>query len=113
MQSLVPSQDRDGTARIDATTLTAPSDASPSRLHHQSITALSGTTGPISAAPAVRVSCDCARHLFMWEWALNKEEAAPLLYGNGDPPDLTNPGYQLGLCKHLIRVLRVVERQGL
>lgn len=60
----------------------------------------------------VRVSCDCERFLFFFEYALAKRKAAHIRFGNGEPPTITNPSQKIGLCKHLIVVLReIIKRQ--
>lgn len=70
-------------------------------------------TGRLVDAPGVSVSCNCSRFLYKWEWVLWQRGAAPLAYGNGAPPDVTNPGYKVATCKHLVRVLSHIAAKRL
>ena len=51
----------------------------------------------------VKISCSCPDFVYAgWEWALWKRGSADIIYGNGEPPDITNPGGLVtGCCKHL------------
>ena len=61
--------------------------------------------GPVIDAPSVVVSCACRDFMFRWEWVLNKRGSADIIYGNGRPPDTSNPNYLPGVCKHLFKIL--------
>lgn len=50
----------------------------------------------------VLVSCSCPDHMYRWEYALWRKGAAELVYGNGDPPDETNPKQKNACCKHIV-----------
>lgn len=57
----------------------------------------------------VEVSCSCGDFLFKgFEYALMKKGAAKIIYGNGEPPKITNPKLIPGVCKHLAGVLRLL-----
>lgn len=109
---------RDGSTRLSATTVTAPpAGTAPGALghvHRQVVLARpAGTTGPVGGAQGIVVGCDCARHMYVWEWVLDQQGAARLTHGNGAPPEQTNPEHRMGLCKHLVAVLRAVAARGL
>ena len=76
------------------------------RLHRLAITVPKGYIGKFSKCPEVQIDCDCMRHLFVWNWALLKKNAATKDYTNGMPPDITNPGYVPGCCKHGLVAIR-------
>ncbi len=63
----------------------------------------------------VEVSCSCPDYVFAgWEWSNAQVGASKIIYGNGEPPDLKNPGHRPGLCKHLIALRALVkEKHGL
>lgn len=61
----------------------------------------------------VKVSCSCPDFMFRWEWADAQVGAADIIYGNGEPPDETNPSHEIGLCKHLVALRKLIkERNG-
>ena len=72
-----------------------------------------GYTGSLMACPAVKVSCDCERHKFVYEIALWKRGAADVIYSNGKMPTETNPQLIPGCCKHLIQAIRYVFRNNI
>jgi hypothetical protein len=65
--------------------------------------------GTLFKCPAVVIECDCARFLFMWEWALHHHGAAEILHSNGDAPDYMNPEYIPGCCKHQYIMLNFIR----
>jgi hypothetical protein len=57
----------------------------------------------------VEVSCSCGDFVFKgWEYALFKQGAAKILYGNGEKPKITNPKLIPGSCKHIAGLLRLL-----
>lgn len=61
----------------------------------------------------VKVSCSCPDHMYRFEWALWKKGAADLVYSNGEAPDITNPGYLGGCCKHVVALWFFLETKKL
>jgi len=60
----------------------------------------------------VEVSCSCPDYMFGgWEWSNAQVGAAQIIYGNGEPPDIRNPGHKPGLCKHLIALRALIEKK--
>ena len=47
--------------------------------------------------------------MFRWEYANNLVGASDIIYGNGDPPDETNPKYRPGMCKHLLALRTLIK----
>lgn len=73
----------------------------------------SNYTGAIYASKGLRVSCNCDRHKFMWEYALTRQGASWIQFSNGDPPAATNPSFIAGVCKHLFKVLLEIKGRQL
>lgn len=48
------------------------------------------------------LSCSCDDFKYSWEQVLHTKGAAELEYSNGEAPDVRNPLYQVGCCKHLV-----------
>lgn len=87
------------------TTLTHIPDQRP-RTHKQIIYAADPIwLAELSRCPALKISCDCERHKFVWEYALWKRGASDIVYCNGRPPQATNPSLLPGACKHLFKAL--------
>lgn len=59
----------------------------------------------------VKVSCSCPDYMFRFEWANAQAGASDILYGNGDPPDETNPNHTPGLCKHLLALRNILKER--
>ena len=70
------------------------------RLHQVRVNMPKGYMGKFAKCPEVQIDCDCMRHLFVWNWSLIQKNAAIKDRTNGQPPDITNPGYVPGCCKH-------------
>jgi hypothetical protein len=47
---------------------------------------------------------NCERFLYSYEYALWRRGAAEIRFGNGEPPNITNPRLRPGACKHFKRV---------
>lgn len=61
----------------------------------------------------VKVSCSCPDFMFRWEFALAQAGAADIIYGNGEPPDITNADQRPALCKHLLALRALLkDRNG-
>lgn len=71
------------------------------RKHRQTIECLDVDCPTISGAKNIKVSCDCERFTFYFEYALWKRKAADIIYSNGEQPLVTNPSHRMGVCKHL------------
>lgn len=82
------------------------------RIHKPMIIGLDDPFKPISKQKRVLVSCPCENYVFMWEYANAEHGCARIIYGNGEPPDFTNPGHAPGLCKHLMALADQVKRNG-
>lgn len=59
---------------------------------------------PINKHKKVIVSCACESYVFTFEYANAAYGASRIVYGNGEPPVVTNPNLAFGLCKHLVAV---------
>lgn len=61
----------------------------------------------------VKVSCSCPDYMYRFEWANAQLGASDIIYGNGDPPDVTNAEHRPGMCKHLLALRTIIkERHG-
>lgn len=58
------------------------------------------------------ISHNCENFVYMWEYADAEHGAARIIYGNGEPPNFTNPGSAPGLCKHLMALADLIKRNG-
>lgn len=67
---------------------------------------------PVNKHKKVIVSCDCENYVFMWEYANAAHGASRIVYSNGEPPIVTNPGLAPGLCKHLVAVATNIIKAG-
>lgn len=54
------------------------------------------------------VSHNCENYVFTFEYANAASGASRIVYGNGDPPVVTNPSMATGLCKHLVKAARTL-----
>lgn len=68
---------------------------------------------PISKQKRVLVSCQCENWVYMWEYACAAHGAARIIYGNGEPPTMTNLAQVPALCKHLSGFADEVMERGL
>lgn len=82
------------------------------RIHKAMIIGLDDPYKPISKQKRVMASCACENYVFMWEYANAEYGAARIIYGNGEPPDFTNPGRAPGLCKHLMALATEIRNNG-
>ncbi len=57
--------------------------------------------GSFKRAQGIKLDCDCQRHVFVWNYALNRANAAIKDRTNGEPPVVTNPWEKTGGCKHI------------
>lgn len=75
---------------------------------------LPDTKTPISKHKRVLVSCDCEAYVFGGaEYANAAHGAARIVYGNGNPPVVTNPMMVPFLCKHLVAVATAMFQANL
>lgn len=92
----------DGGARHQITTLTAIPGEKP-RLHQVTVwSADPRWKGRVDRCPGIKISCDCLRFLYHWEYALTHHGASDIIYGNGKPPVEKNPGLHPAGCKHCV-----------
>lgn len=61
---------------------------------------------PINRHKKVICSCSCENYVFTFEYANAAHGASRIVYGNGEPPVVTNPMLAPGLCKHLVATAR-------
>ena len=80
------------------------------RTHKVLINMAPGFTGTFSRCPSVRVDCDCARHKFVWNYALQEYDAAIRERTNGQPPVITNPTEEPGACKHMVVAIQYLSK---
>lgn len=67
---------------------------------------------PINRHKKVIVSCPCENYVLGGaEYANAAHGAARIVYGNGNPPVVTNPGLAYFLCKHLVAVSHVIIKR--
>ena len=59
-----------------------------------------------------KVSCSCPDYMFRWEYANAQAGASDILYGNGEAATTTNPGNQVGLCKHLLALRALIKEKN-
>ena len=57
----------------------------------------------------LKVYCGCPDFKYTWAWALSQKGAAIVDASNEDPPDVRNPGYKPGVCKHLLAALQRIN----
>lgn len=95
-----------GQASFKGTTVTH-DGRSAQRQHEQTVKIISEGVNP-----KIKVSCTCARHKFVFEYALHRQGAADIIHSNGEPPRETNPDLSPGICKHVRRVLENLVKLG-
>lgn len=83
------------------------------RRHQAIIVGLDDPNKPIHLQKRVMVSCPCENYVFMWEYANAVHGCARIVYGNGEPPTMTNISQMPALCKHLSRLSDYVIQEGL
>lgn len=64
--------------------------------------------GKFSKCNEIKVDCDCGRYQFVWNWALLQKNAAIKDRTNGAAPDVTNPDYSPGCCKHALVAIKTL-----
>lgn len=62
---------------------------------------------PVNRHRRVLTQCGCESFVFTFEYANAANGASRLIYSNGQPPNVTNPGLVPGLCKHLIALSKI------
>lgn len=61
---------------------------------------------PVNRHRKIICSCSCESYVFTFEYANAAHGASRIVYGNGEPPVVTNPSMAPGLCKHLVEAAR-------
>lgn len=82
------------------------------RIHECMFVGLDDPSKPISKQKRVMATCQCENWVFMWEYACAASGAARIIYGNGEPPTMTNPSETPGLCKHLTALALHIKNNG-
>lgn len=67
---------------------------------------------PLSKQKHVLASCECEFFKYYSEYALNHWGSAVIKFSNGAAPQLTNPGLQPLLCKHLTKLGKTILEHG-
>ena len=62
--------------------------------------------GPLSQCTYIKTSCDCGRWIYPFEVSQAMRNAADVIYAEDALPDVRNPKYKIGVCKHLIVALK-------
>lgn len=102
--------------RLTATTMsTHDNNGEPKRSPQRYETIVTGLmgTGTLLTSKYVKVSCTCD---FFWahsEVALHKQGAADIHFSNGKDPVVRNPKMIPYVCKHLVKVLKLIDQRGL
>jgi hypothetical protein len=60
----------------------------------------------------IKLGCSCDDFVYRFEWVLYNKGSADIQYGNGAPPDDTNPARTLGCCKHVIALRDYLIHKG-
>lgn len=68
---------------------------------------------PIHRHTKVLVQCTCEAYVYTYEYANAYFGAAYMLYCNGEPPVMKNPGLAVGLCKHLVALSKIAIEKDL
>ncbi len=95
---------------INASTITSIPGQIPRR-HYQQISPKNPVyRGDLYICPAIKISCECPRFLYFWEYALWYHGAADIIYSNGEPPIDTNPQLRPSACKHLLTLMSWINQ---
>lgn len=84
----------------------------PQRLHKFSVIGLNPAASKIASQKRIKVSCSCEFFLYYSEYALWTWGAANIIYSNGQPAHVRNPGNHPILCKHLVQVLNTIYKNN-
>lgn len=68
---------------------------------------------PVHRHRKVLVQCTCEAYVYTYEYANAYFGAAYMLYCNGEPPVMKNPGLAVGLCKHLVALAKIAMDNNL
>lgn len=82
------------------------------RNHELTVIGLDVPDHPISKQKRVFVSCGCENYVYVWEYANTIHGASKVIYGNGEPPVMTNPRLAYGLCKHSYALFKEIIARG-
>ena len=82
------------------------------RVHVVTVFGRDNPNKKISEQP-IFMNCDCEDWCFRWEYAATIHGASKIMYGNGEPPFMTNPQLFPGCCKHLSAVLEHIHNRKL
>lgn len=68
---------------------------------------------PVNRHRKMLAQCGCESFVFTFEYANAANGCSRLIYSNGQPPNVTNPGLSPGLCKHLIALAKIAIEKNL
>lgn len=54
---------------------------------------------------------NCERWKYMWEYSVWRKGAAEVIFGNGEPPNITNSRMRPAACKHIFRVRKGLRKR--
>ena len=63
-------------------------------------------TGLLSQCKYIKTSCDCGRWIYTFEVSQSMRGASDVIYAEDALPNIRNPRYKIGVCKHLIVALK-------
>lgn len=69
--------------------------------------------GPHRFAANGLIAHNCEAYVYTYEYANAYFGAAYMLYCNGEPPVMKNPGLAVGLCKHLVALAKIAMDNNL
>lgn len=81
------------------------------RYHEVSVVGIQDPSLPIHKQ-RIYCSCDCEDWVYVWEYAVAAHGGTKVMYGNGEPPVMTNPELAPGACKHCIAVFTEILTKG-
>lgn len=104
-----------GEPALNFKTLTVdPNTTPPRRVHFQRIyPADPEYQGKLIECPRIKITCDCERWTYFWEYACFKKGAADIIMGNGRPPTFLNTRGLPAPCKHLLVSMRYAMKYQL
>lgn len=84
-------------------------DKGPPRKYEHFLIARDGKQ--VSKSKAIKISCQCPRFMYYYEYALAQKGAADIIYSNGEFPSTTNPGLVPSMCKHGLALMYTVLKK--
>lgn len=110
IKSLKPATTRGGFPAIRAVAISV---GQAGRKHSYKLHFIGKQAGiPISKQKHVLASCECDFFKYYSEYALTHWGSAVIKFSNGEAPQMTNPGLQPLLCKHLAALGKTILAHG-